>query len=60
MVVDDNDIVIAIHFAGSIQEDDEYTSILGAGLFLNTNNSYFGTSYNYEVLSDWFTDLVQK
>jgi V8-like Glu-specific endopeptidase len=52
MVVDDDDKVIAINFAGSTKKDDEYTSMQSVGLFLNTKNSYFGSSYQYEVLTD--------
>jgi hypothetical protein len=53
MIVDDEDRVIAINFAGSSPSDDEYTSNQNYGLFLNTRNKYFGLEdFQYEVLTD--------
>jgi hypothetical protein len=49
MVIDDNKVVVGINFAGASNPKDEYTSMQGYALFLNTKNSFFGSSYQYEI-----------
>jgi hypothetical protein len=50
MVVDDNNIVVAINFFG--ETDGRGNATQNCGLFLNTNDDYFGKNYKYEIFND--------
>jgi hypothetical protein len=52
MIIDDNNVVIGINFAGNSDDNNQYYSYDNYGLLLNTRNSFFGKENNYEVFTD--------